>query len=103
MPVVVQNARALAANRTGFFRINPDTAAYTKSKPRVRAYMIEHLDPNLDPAQPSLANPFINPERLNWVPDAIGSIFDAVLDKGNYLRPSFSPDRRFSGPRRGRR
>jgi hypothetical protein len=22
--------------------LNPDTAAYTKSKPRVRAYMIEH-------------------------------------------------------------
>jgi hypothetical protein len=58
---------------------------------------------NLDQPQPGLANPFINPERLSWVPDATGSIFDAVLDRGSSPRPSFSLDKRFSGPRRGRR
>jgi hypothetical protein len=56
--------------------------------------------PNLDRNQPSLANPFINPERLNRVPAATDLVFDAVLDKGNSLRLSFSPDRRFSGQRR---
>jgi hypothetical protein len=59
--------------------------------------------PNLDRPQPSPANPFINPVSLNWVPDATGHVFDAVLDKASSLRPSFSPDRRFSGPRRGSR
>jgi hypothetical protein len=59
--------------------------------------------PNLDRPQPSLANPFINPERLNRVPDATNCVFDAVLDLGSPLRLSFSPDKRFSGPsRRGR-
>ncbi len=57
--------------------------------------------PNLDRPQPSLANPFINPERLNRVPAATGHVFDAVLDRGNSLRLSFSPDKRFSGRRRG--
>jgi hypothetical protein len=61
-----------------------------------------NLDPNFDPPQPSITNPFINPERLSWVPDATG-IFDAVLDRASSLRPSFSLDKRFSGPRRGRR
>jgi hypothetical protein len=56
--------------------------------------------PNLDRNQPSLANPFINPESLNRVPAATNCAFDAVLDKGSFLRPSFSPDKRFSGPRR---
>ena len=56
--------------------------------------------PNLDRNQPSLANPFINPEKLNRVPDATGYVFDAVLDKANSLRLSFSPDKRFSGRRR---
>jgi hypothetical protein len=55
---------------------------------------------NLDRNQPSLANPFINPVSLNWVPDATGHVFDAVLDKASSLRPSFSGDRRFSGRRR---
>jgi hypothetical protein len=58
---------------------------------------------NLDRNQPTVANPFIHPERLNWVPDATGMIYDAVLDRANPIRLSFSPDRRFSGPRRGRR
>jgi hypothetical protein len=58
--------------------------------------------PNLG-SQPSPVNPFINPGSPNWVPDATGNIFDAVLDRGSSLRLSFSPDKRFSGPRRGRR
>jgi hypothetical protein len=56
--------------------------------------------PNLDRNQPSVANPFINPERLNRVPAATDRVFDAVLDKANSIRLSFSPDRRFSGRRR---
>ncbi len=59
--------------------------------------------PNLDRKQPSPVNPFINPVGMNWVPEATGYIFDAVLDKARSLTPSFSPDKRFSGPRRGRR
>jgi hypothetical protein len=56
--------------------------------------------PNLDLPQPSLANPFINPKGLNWVPDATGCVFDAVLDKAGSVRWSFSLDKRFSGRRR---
>ena len=56
--------------------------------------------PNLDRSQPSLANPFINPEKLNRVPAATDCVFDAVLDKASSLRLSFSPDKRFSGRRR---
>ena len=59
--------------------------------------------PNLDRLQPSLANPFINPERLNRVPAATDCVFDAVLDKASSLRLSFSPEKRFSGRRRGSR
>jgi hypothetical protein len=55
---------------------------------------------NLGQPQPSLANPFINPKSLSWVPDATGCVFDAVLDRGSSLRPSFSPGKRFSGRRR---
>jgi hypothetical protein len=56
--------------------------------------------PNLDRNQPSIANPFINPEKLSRVPDATDLVFDAVLDRANPIRLSFSPDRRFSGRRR---
>jgi hypothetical protein len=59
------------------------------------------LDPNLGWPQPSITNPFVNPVILNRVPAATG-IFDAVLDKGSFLRPSFSPPKHFSGRRRGR-
>ena len=59
--------------------------------------------PNLDRNPPSLLNPLINSKSLNWVPEATGGVFDAVLDKASSLRRSFSPDKRFSGPRRGRR
>ena len=55
---------------------------------------------NLDRNQPSLANPFINPEPLNRVPDATGLVFDAVLDRGSSLRRSLSLGKRFSGGRR---
>jgi hypothetical protein len=55
---------------------------------------------NLDRPQPSVANPFINPESLNRVPDATGLVFDAVLDRGSSFRPFFSPGKRFSGRRR---
>jgi hypothetical protein len=60
----------------------------------------ETSSPNLDRNQPSIANPFINPEKLNRVPDATDYVFDTVLDKANPIRLSFSPDRRFSGRRR---
>ena len=56
--------------------------------------------PSLDRPQPRLTNPFINPERLNRVPDATDCVFDAVLDPASSLRLSFSPDKRFSGRRR---
>jgi hypothetical protein len=56
--------------------------------------------PNLDLPQPSLANPFINPKSLNWVPAATDCVFDAVLDKASSLRLAFSPNKRFSGRRR---
>jgi hypothetical protein len=56
--------------------------------------------PNLDLPQPSLANPFINPKSVNWVPDATDCVFDAVLDRADSLRLPFSPSKRFSGRRR---
>jgi hypothetical protein len=56
--------------------------------------------PSLDLTQPSLANPFINPKGLNWVPDATDCVFDAVLDRAGSLRLPFSPAKRFSGRRR---
>ena len=56
--------------------------------------------PGLDLPQPSLANPFINSKGLNWVPDATGCVFDAVLDHASSLRLPFSPNKRFSGRRR---
>jgi hypothetical protein len=46
--------------------------------------------PNLDRNQPSVANPFINPEKLSRVPAATDRVFDAVLDKANSIRLSFS-------------
>jgi hypothetical protein len=56
--------------------------------------------PNLDRNQTSPLNPFIKPEALNRVPAATGLTFDAVLDRANPIRLSFSPNRRFSGQRR---
>jgi len=60
----------------------------------------ESSSPNLDQNQTSLANPFINPVSLNRVPAATDFAFDAILDKANSVRLSFSPDKRFSGRRR---
>ncbi len=56
--------------------------------------------PNPERSQPSVANPFINPERLNWVPEATGCAFDAALYNGSSLRQSLSLSKRFSGRRR---
>jgi hypothetical protein len=50
---------------------------------------------NLDRKEPSLANPFINPEKLNRVPDATDRVFDAVLDKAISLRLPLFPNKRF--------
>ncbi len=54
----------------------------------------------LDRKEPSLVNPFINPEKLNWVPAATDLVFDAVLDKAISLRLPLFPDKRLSGRRR---
>jgi hypothetical protein len=61
-----------------------------------------NLDPGFERPQPSVANPFINPVRLNRVPAATGFDFEAFLDKTSSFRPSFSPDKHFTGRRRGR-
>ena len=39
--------------------------------------------PNLNRNPPSLLNPFINSKSLNWVPEATGGVFDAILDKAS--------------------
>jgi hypothetical protein len=57
----------------------------------------------LDRNQPPVANPFINPDKLNPVPGATGGIFDAILDRGNSLRLALSPEKRFPESRTGRR
>ncbi|MGB8536234.1 MAG: hypothetical protein WCD57_07465 [Acidobacteriaceae bacterium] len=51
--------------------------------------------PGIDPNQPGVFNPFINPQKRAHV--ATGGIFDAVLDKAGPLSLSFSLDKRFSG------
>jgi hypothetical protein len=56
--------------------------------------------PNLDWNKTSPLNPFIKPEALNRVPAATGMTYDAVLDRANPIRLSFSPNGRFSGRRR---
>ena len=58
--------------------------------------------PNLDRNQTSVLNPFINPEKLNWVPAATDFTLDTLLDRANPARMSFSRDNRFSGRRRRR-
>jgi hypothetical protein len=55
---------------------------------------------DLDRNPISVANPFINPVAMNRVPEATNFDFNAVLNKANSVRHSFSPDRRFSGKRR---
>jgi hypothetical protein len=56
--------------------------------------------PNLDRNEPSVINPFVNPEKPNRVPAATGYVFDAVLDKASSLSLSFPPDICFPGRRR---
>jgi hypothetical protein len=58
------------------------------------------LSPNPDRNEPSLANPFINPEKLSRVPAATDYVFDTVLDQRTSLRLPVSPVKRFSGRRR---
>jgi hypothetical protein len=56
--------------------------------------------PSLNRNEPSLANPFINPEKLSRVPAATDYVFDTVLDQRTSLRLPVSPVKRFSGRRR---
>jgi hypothetical protein len=58
---------------------------------------------SLDRNQPPVVNPFINPEKPNGVPSATGGIFDAIVDRGNSLRLSLSPEKRFPESRNGKR
>jgi hypothetical protein len=58
--------------------------------------------PNLSRPQLRVANPFIDPERRNWVPDPTNRVFDAILDTSRSLRLSFSSEKGFSGRRRQR-
>jgi hypothetical protein len=51
----------------------------TRRAPGPRPGAPPSLNQNFDPNPPNLANPFINPP-LNRVPDAAGSVFDAVLE-----------------------
>jgi hypothetical protein len=55
---------------------------------------------NLDRKELSLANPFINPDKLNWVPAASDRVYDAVLDQAVSLRLPLFPNKRLSGRRR---
>jgi hypothetical protein len=47
--------------------------------------------PNLDRNHSSVLNPFIRPEKPNWIPGDAGSIFDAAVEAMNSLRLPFSP------------
>jgi hypothetical protein len=56
--------------------------------------------PSLNRNEPSLANPFINPEKLNRVPDATDFAFDAILDTTVSPRQPFSIRKGSFGRRR---
>jgi hypothetical protein len=94
-----------------------DLVAATKAQPAAPHVLDPELDPkptakqapksaagssfrNLDPKPTSPLNPFIKPEAQNRVPTATGLTFDAVLDRANPIRLSFSPNKLFSGRRR---
>jgi hypothetical protein len=95
-PVGKQSADPVAGTKT------PDAAPQIPH-PEPAPEPANHTSfPHFDPPQPSVLNPFINPVKLNRVPGATDYVFDAVLDKASSLRLSFSPDKRSSGPRRGR-
>ena len=56
--------------------------------------------PNISCPQRNIANPFIHPEKQNWVPDATALVFDAALDTPNSHRLSFPLMNGTSGRRR---
>jgi hypothetical protein len=91
---VSQSATHPAAPRT----LEPEPTPNPAPKP-ANGQSFSSLDRN----QPPVANPFINPEKLNPVPGVPGGIFDAILDRGNSLRLSLSPDKRFPESRPGKR
>jgi hypothetical protein len=91
---VSQSAAHPAAPRT----LEPEPTPNPAPKP-ANGQSFSSLDRN----QPPVANPFINPEKLNPVPGVPGGIFDAILDRGNSLRLSLSPDKRFPESRPGKR
>jgi hypothetical protein len=78
---------------------HPEPAPEPKAEPAPKTAN-DSSSSNLDRNQTSPLNPFIKPEALNRVPAAIGSAFDAVLDRVNPIRLSFSPNGQFSGRRR---
>ena len=78
---------------------HPEPAPEPKAEPAPKTAN-DSSSSNLDRNQTSPLNPFIKPEALNRVPAATGFAFDAVLDRANPIRLSFSPNGRFSGRRR---
>jgi hypothetical protein len=81
---------------------HPEHAREPKPEPAPK--LANHMSsPNLDRNQPSVLNPFINPEKLNRVPAATDYVFDAVLTNANSHKLSFSPETGFSAQHRGRR
>jgi hypothetical protein len=68
----------------------PDAPQVPEPEPATRPAN-DAPSPNLDRNQPSLANPFIHPERLSRVPDATGYTFDAVLNTTGPLRLPIGP------------
>jgi hypothetical protein len=81
-----------------------DSVAATETQPDApQAPDLEPTPPlhrNFDPNPPSLLNPFINPQPLNRVPDATGSLLDAVLEAANSPGLPFFPRRGPFGRRR---
>jgi len=80
----------------------PEPTPEPAPKP-ANGHSFSNLDRNQLPVANPFINPFINPEKLNPVPAATGGIFDAILDRGNSLRLSLSPDKRFPKSRPGKR
>ena len=76
--------------------LEPEPTPVPTSKSGKRPVGFQH-----GPQPTPVANPFINPEKLNRVPGATGGIFDAILDRGISLRLSLSPDKRFPESRPG--
>jgi hypothetical protein len=79
--------------------LNPELDPKPTANPAPKS-PVGSLFPNLDPKPTSPLNPFIKPEAQNRVPTATGIIFDAVLDRANPIKLSFSPNKPFLGRRR---